>query len=135
MPEIEESLHGERSDTGGDQGKSKVGVVGDEEVIRPEEKWLGVDGREADCTLGVTAVDRRAHMKGKREGESPKKPRGEEDENAGEGAQARRRVIHFDIEQIFLQLYDLTRAAFNYIKHSTWHSRPACASTHTCMMI
>jgi len=43
LPEIEESLHGERSDTGGDQGKSKVGVVGDEDVIRPEEKWLGVD--------------------------------------------------------------------------------------------
>jgi len=46
-------------------------------------------------------------MKGKREGESPKKPRGEEDENAGEGAQARRRVIHLDIEQIFLQLHHL----------------------------
>ena len=38
---------------------------------------------------------------------APEKPRSEEDENAGEGAQARRRVIHLDIEQIFLQLHHL----------------------------
>ena len=49
----------------------------------------------------------RAHRRGKRGWESPKKPWGEEDENAGEGAQARRRVIHLDIEQIFLQLHHL----------------------------
>ena len=67
--------------------------------------------------------------------QAPKKPRSDKNENTGQRAQTRWRVIHFDIEQIFLQLYDLTRAAFNDIKHSMWHSRPACASLHTCMMI
>ena len=59
-------------------------------------------------------------MKGQGEGgggmQAPKKPRSDKNENTGQRAQTRWRVIHFDIEQIFLQLYDLTRAAFNYIK-------------------
>ncbi len=43
----------------------------------------------------------------------PEKPRGEENENSGQRAETRWRVIHFDVEEIFLDLSHLHRARFN----------------------